>query len=285
MTDDNTEKVAELEGQVSDLQDQLEKLSKQLEAATAGNAELAKAAELQGQLDEALTKLDEVTTALESTLAEKKAAEDALKIEKQMTADEKDYCQGMSADEKSAFMAKPPEERKKEMNKRAEGDETVTVEGQTIKKSAVGEAQFAIIKAQAERIAKSEKAIADEIEKREVAEFTKRADEAYKHVPGSVEERANVLRHISKLENEELRKSLDAILESAEKLAKAGFAKLGAKGGKPEDQNLEKQAREFMSKVDNIRRDFPKMTRQEALSKARRDNPELFKAYQDQQGN
>lgn len=279
MPGENT-KVAELEGQVANLEAMVEKLTKQLEAAGNDDPDLKKTVELQGQLDEALSKLDEMTDALEKVMADSEAAKAELAIAKAMSDEEKDYCKDMKAEERSAFMAKPADERKKAMQKKADADETVVVEGETIRKSAVGDAVFSVMKKQAERIAKSEKDIAEERERREMSELRKRADDQYSHVPGTTEERAKVLAAIAKMD-EPVQKSLTAILESCEKLTKAGFDKIGHGGGKGADlisDEIKKQANGFEAKVVEIKsRD--KCSGSEAMTKARREFPDLYKAY------
>jgi hypothetical protein len=274
------EKVAALEGQVTDLEKQVNDLIKELEAAVADKPELAKALEMQSQVSDLIGKTEQLTSALETTLTEKAALESEVKLLKEMSDDERNYCKNMSSEEKGKFWAKDPEERKKEMGKRAADDETITVEGQEIRKSAVGETQFKIMKAQAERIAKSERQIADEIAKRELAELAKRADDDFAHVPGTSAERAQMLQVMSKMD-EPLRKSFETVLTQAEKLAKAGFDKLGHKGGKDDLSDVvKKAARDFESKVTEIR-NMEKCSRNEAAVKARKAHPDLFKAYQE----
>lgn len=305
MAGDN-DKVAELEGQVSDMEAQVKDLTKALEAATKGDADAAEAAKLQGQVDTLVSKVEDLSSALEQAISEKDEAENMAKALAEMDEDERAYfkqfpfppkkkavvavegeeeeeepvANGNGNGKKKPFWLMSKQERKEMIKAEKANDEVATIEGRVISKRAVGADAFEILKAQAARIAKSEADMAREIEKRETVEFQKRAQESYAHIPGTLEERGNILRALSKMD-EPLRKSFETIIESAEKLSKAGFDKIGTKAGRPGDESIEKKARDFESRFDKVRVDFPKLTRADALAKARRENPDLFKAYQE----
>lgn len=159
-------------------------------------------------------------------------------------------------------------------------DESLVLNGQTILKSQVGEAHFAIFKAQADALAKAQQDInkaqeevAKERDLRLTAELKKQADDLYSHVPGTIDERANMLKAMQSME-EPLRKSFEAALAACEKLSKTAFDTLGSDGGKGEASKAD-----FEKAVNEIRaRD--NCTRQEAMAKARRENPDAFRAYQ-----
>lgn len=265
------EKVAELEGQVTDLEAQVSDLTKKLEKASESEGN-----EIVAQLDEATKSLAEAADAIEKLTQER----DDLAVIAKMSEDEKDYCKNMSPEEKSAFLSKDPEERRKDMSKRAAADESVTIEGNVIRKSAVGEAVFNVMKAQADRIAKSEKDLEVEKQAREKIQLEKQAEEKYPHVPGTTEERGQMLGVIQKLGDEVVRKAFEKVFEQSEKLAANGFAKIGSSdAGKPSDK-IAKAAKDFDSKVSEIKK-RDNCTRTEALAKARKENPELFAQYQD----
>lgn len=153
------------------------------------------------------------------------------------------------------------------------GDESVTIEGQTIKKSAVGPEMFAILKAQSEKIEKQGKELGSERDLRKMAELKKLADDKYPNIPGTVDERANMLKAIETMD-EPLRKSFEATLNSAQKLAKMAFDTLGSDGGRDPVT-----AKAFEGKVAEIKK-RDSCTQQEAMQKARAEFPEEFKAYQ-----
>lgn len=143
-------------------------------------------------------------------------------------------------------------------------DDVVKVGDREVKKSVVGTEQFEAFKA-----------LADE---RDLARLEKRADTEFGHVVGKAEDKAKVLKAIEGIADEETRKAGLAILESAEKMAKGAFSMLGGRGpSESEDQETAK--RDFETKVEEIaKRD--KCNHTEAMSKARRENPELFKRMQ-----
>lgn len=164
--------------------------------------------------------------------------------------------------------------------KKGEEEETLSVGDKTIAKSTVGSEVFAFMKAQQEQIAKDGDEIKKERDLRETAQFEKRADETYKHVPGTVAERGEVLKTISKMDKK-LQKSFEAILNASEKLAKAAFEMTGSNGGSEE---LRKTAKAFESKVQDIKK-RDECTPTEAMTKARQEDPEGFKAYQESTSN
>lgn len=139
-------------------------------------------------------------------------------------------------------------------------DETITVGGQDLKKSVVGEANFTVAKA-----------LRDE---RDIAVLEKRASDEFGHVVGSAAEKALVIKAIEGLPTEEAKKAGLAILQSAEKMAKGAFALIGSNGGPaPTEKQLESSTKfeaEVQKNVD------AGMKESEAMSKARRDHPQLF---------
>jgi hypothetical protein len=152
-------------------------------------------------------------------------------------------------------------------------DETVTIAGQTIAKSVVGDGPFAIFKAQAEELEKAKTDIAKERDLREMAELKKRADDEFAHVPGTVEERALMLKALAPLDPK-VRKSFETVMTQAEKLSKAAFETLGHKGGKTEVNG------DFEKKVAEIRK-RDNCSRVDALSKARTEHPDEYAQFQD----
>lgn len=154
-------------------------------------------------------------------------------------------------------------------------DESIEIGDQVIFKSAVGVAQFAVLKAQQEQIDKGNESIEKERDLRLTAEFAKRADDLYAHVPGSLDERVGMLKVIAGVKNEKVRKSFEAVFTQSEKLAKAAFEMTGSKGGGDEIA----KGKAFLTKVSEIakRDSIPRVA---AMTKARHEDPEGFKAYQ-----
>lgn len=282
MADDNT-KVAELEGAVTDLEAQLTELGKKLAKALEGDAQAETLKALTDQVSE-LSKSVKVLKDERDALAKEKADDEALeKAMSDMTDEEMAHCKGMSREERSRFAAMSKADRKKAMkvkkeadDKAAAADPTITIEGQSIRKSVVGEDMFEVLKAQAERNRELSEAVAVEKSAREHAILLKRADDEFAHVPGTAEERAHMLGAIGKMD-EALAKSFMAVFTQSEKLAKAGFGKIGVGGSDPKDTSVTKARSDFDARVDVIKaRD--KCSYTEAVKKARAENPELFKA-------
>lgn len=283
-TDDDVTKVAELEGQVTEMEAQIGDLTKQLEAVTKSDDSAAKVAELVGQLNEVTKALEKATTDIEAANTAKAEAEAVAKTAEavaKLSPDQRSiYDELAKADKKKAsdFLDMKEEEKEGEVKKRASNDESVVIEGETIRKSVVGDAVFATMKKQADRIAKNEKDLEIEKKARETAELSKRAEAEFSHVPGTVEERAGMLGAIEKME-EPVKKAFMAVFTQSEKLAKAGFERIGGGHDDPKNEDIAKVRRDFDSKVDEIAKS-EKVSRTQALSKARKKYPDLFKQYQ-----
>lgn len=138
-------------------------------------------------------------------------------------------------------------------------DETLTVGGQEIRKSVVGEGQFSVTKAL--------------MGERDAAKVEKRVEAEFAHVAGTTAEKALVLKAAAALD-EPTQKALDAILASAENMAAAGFDRLGAGGG-PVNEDVRKATGDFATKVAEIKK-RDNCTNIEANKRAREENPELF---------
>ncbi len=141
-------------------------------------------------------------------------------------------------------------------------DEVIKVEGTEVKKSEVGEAQFALTKAL--------------ISRADMATFEKRAEVEFGNVVGTAAEKALVLKGLETLD-EPTKKAAEAILLAAEKMTAAGFDRLGS-GGIHSNPTQKAAADTFTAKVAEIeKRDS--VTRSVALTKARAEFPDEFAAY------
>lgn len=163
----------------------------------------------------------------------------------------------------------------------ADGDTAVTdsvvIEGEVISKAEVGEGVFNVLKAQSEKIEKQAGDIKKAQDEAEMERLRKRADDEFEHVPGSTEERAQMLKAISALPKA-LQQSFTKVLLNSEKITKDAFSAIGTKGGKGTEE-MQKTRRDFEAKVTEIaKRDT--ISRNDAMSKARHEDPEGFKAYQ-----
>jgi len=167
-----------------------------------------------------------------------------------LTDEQKKHFNGLDEEGQAAFLKASPEVRATQVKKAVDDDEVIEVDGRTIRKSAVGEDQFALFQSlskkseDAERIAKEEQA------KRETAEFTKKAEEEYANLPGEPIAKGKVLKAVADLSKED-REALEAMLKSGEEaaaeLSKERGHSLLPDGDGPEER-LEALVKEHASK-------------------------------------
>jgi hypothetical protein len=213
----------------------IEKVERQLrELISKGNQDMAKTVEqLQAEIDTLKGEITTLKSERDTAVSAKTTAETALETEK-----------AAHVTTKAALVTAT--------------DETLKVGDREIKKSAVGEDMFAVMKAQEDRA--------------EIATLEKRAGDEFAHVPGTVTEKAAVLKAVAAMP-EPVRKTFDTIIGAAEKMARAGFDRIGGNAG-PTPSAKAAQV-DFDSKVDEIakRDDIP---RTEAMRKARTEHADLF---------
>jgi hypothetical protein len=155
---------------------------------------------------------------------------------------------------------------------KANGDESIEIEGETIRKSEVGEKTFAAMKAQETRAAK----LAEDVR---IEKLEKRADDEFAHVPGTAKQRALVIDAIEGIEDEDVRKAGMEILEATEKMVAQGYDNLGAISG-----DLAKSKSDYNAKVNEIAM-AENIGKAAAMSKVREDFPDLYEAAHPNQAN
>lgn len=223
---------------------------------------------------------------LEKSIADlKKANEDtAAKLEKaeaakaeaetiaKMSTGEREHLATLKGDDRAAFLAMTPAKRRKAAAEAAEDEEVLKVEGVEIRKSVIGDAQFAIIKSQQARLDKQAEDIAKANEKAELATLKKRADDEFSHVPGSTDDRAAMLKAVAGM-TEPLRKSFEAVFVQSQKLAKAAFARVGHGGGNADEASA-------IGKLDSLAKARAKektISFEKAYDEVTRENPALYR--------
>ncbi|PYE89591.1 hypothetical protein [Phyllobacterium leguminum] len=223
--------------------------------------------ELQKKIDAAVaTAIAAVTKRAEA--AETKAA-DLLKMSKE----EREHLDAMKDDEaKKEFMAMSPEDRKKKVSKAAESDEVLKVDGNEIRKSAVGDATFSVLKSQQAAITKQADDLKKAKDETEFERLKKRATDEFGHLPGTPEAKAGVLKAMGNMD-EDVRKNLDHLLKTAEKIAASAFVMKGSLDGTTHDVEspegkLDKRAKEI-EKAEGI-------SLAKAYDKAMVENPALY---------
>jgi hypothetical protein len=233
-------------------------------------------------IDDLTKTISELTVKLEKSESDRVKAESDLATEKaKLDPDDEEYAGKLDPDSRKAFIALTSKERKAkigEAKKAAEkADEIMTIEGVgEIRKSVVGESQFAYMKTQQERLAKQEKELAAERDLRKRAELTKVVTDEYDNLPGELEKKVDVMKAVDDLP-EEARKTLTTMLTAGNKAIGAAFTSFGHNG-----EARKRSAEDFMKKVEEVRI-LDKCSNQDAMQKVRKLHPDLFLAYQGQQ--
>lgn len=243
-----------------------------------GLAETATDEEVAAAITKLSTTLAEVPTAIaKAERTVRKAA---------MSADEQAHCKGMDDDAADNFMKKPAAERMAAMKKALEGDESLTLHGQTIRKSGVGEAVFAIMKGQAEEIATQKAAFEKAENARKDVTFAKRADDEFKHLPGTVAERVMVLKALDG-SDEKTKAAGEAILKAAEATAKLAFKKVGSGQGGDKEFGEGEGAESKLTKLAKAhqKESGGKISIEKAYDEMLQANPDLYEESIASKGN
>jgi len=247
-------------------------LQEELDRVTKENEELKAKVDkgTEGDEDQATlkAKIDELNKSLEALKAER----DIEKAKAEMSDDEKEFMREMGKEERMRFMNLKPANRKKEMKKSFEDDEVLKVGERTIRKSVVGEDQFAIFKQQAEEMDSLRKQAETDREERVMAELTKRADSEFPNSPGTSVEKAKVLKAVEGLDDE-VTAALTKMLGAGEKAISAAFNSFGHK-----KQQAETNGDDFMKRVTEVQ-NAEKVSRERAIQIARKRFPDEFTAY------
>jgi len=211
----------------------------------------------------------EASDALKAMTAER----DTLKAIAALTDVEKAHYNALPDADKAGFLAKAAPDRAADIAKAASGDETVVIAGRTIRKSVVGPDVFAVMKAQAEDIAKAQSDLAKERDLRETEALEKRAADELGNLPGETAVKAKVLKAIGGMDKA-TGDALAAMLKAGDAAIKGAFSTIGSRDA------AKAAARNFEKRVDEVRAANPRLSRTEALQKARTDFPDDFRAYQ-----
>lgn len=267
--------------------DEIANLEKQVDEVT---TKLEEAITAKSTSDEEIAKLKKSVEELTAKLATEKAEKDMAVLKAKATQDEKD-CEDTMPDEELPWDKKPTKKgfwsltvekratvvaefvKKRDLEKK--NDESVEIDGQTLFKSKIGPELFAVMKSQAAQIKKQADDLKIEKERRETAELTKQADDGdMKSFAGTTEDKVELLRSLQSMP-EKVRATLDKMLKAGGKALEAGFETVGHK-----NEKAAKSAQDFEAKIAEIRK-RENCTRQDAMSKARKEFPEAFKAYQE----
>lgn len=153
-------------------------------------------------------------------------------------------------------------------------NDTIVVEGVTVTKARVGAGLFSVLKQQQERITQVEQIAKRERDRREQMEFAKLADEELAHLPGTTEQKASLLKTLSRGLNDEQQQLMSKILRAGDRGLASAFNTVGEGA-----VHKRSAATSFNKCVAEIKK-RDNCSFQEASRKARAEHPEEFANYQ-----
>lgn len=260
----------QLQKQIEELQEKLKKVSEASEDA------------------EAVTKMQEKIDTLQKQVEDLTAAKEQAEALAKLSDDEKAYYDKLPDDEKDQYLKLGDKERQALAKKASDQDETLVIDGRTIRKSEVGPENFEFYKAQNERLEGMQKKLDEAESKRIEAELAKRADEEFVHLPGDSAEKVAVLKAMASMDKDTA-ETLEKMLTAGEKASALAFEKLGHGDGgvngdgKAHNRMSKSNGGDFMSKVSEIaKRDS--ISEMEAMEKAREEYPDEFASWRHAEG-
>jgi len=268
--------LAAIKSVMPEVEEVLEKVLTKSVQLSKGAKKMAKSNEpIEKRLEALEKKLNDAEKAREA--AEAKAA----RLEKiaALTADEKEFFDRLPEKEQDNFLKMNKVERVKVIKKALEEDETIEFGGQTFSKSQVDPAIWSFMKAQAAQQEELKKQLQAEREARENAEIAKQAREELANLPGTEDEKVALLKSIRALPQEQQEVMLK-FAKQANSVAALAIQRLGTTGVRSGEGLLSKAAgdNEFMQKVAEIRK-RDNCSRTEAMRKARKEYPEIYKRW------
>lgn len=255
-----------------------EALEKVLDDVNGKESNMTKKVEGAADLATLQKQFEELSKRVETLKAEKEEAVTKAKTLEQiasLNADEKDYYDKANDAEKAKFLAMNKSDRVKAIKKALEDDETVEFDGQVFSKRNTDPAVFGFIKSQVAHTAKLEKQLEEERTKRTEAELAKRAKDELTHLPGSEEDKINILKALDKMSESE-RKAMEAVLKAASSTAALALTRFGTNGAR--DGSIGKNnggVHPFEKAIHDIRK-RDNCSRTEAMQKARLEHPDEF---------
>lgn len=169
---------------------------------------------------------DEQIAALNKQVADLTADNARLATVAKFGADERSHYDSLNDAGKLAFVAKSDADRKNEITVAKAADETVSVDGKEIRKSAVGADAFALIKSQSEKIAKDAEDLAKAKADALNVTLTKRAEDELAALPGETVAKVAVLAAVEKMADAE-KATLTAMLKAGNDAQAGAFVTIG----------------------------------------------------------
>ena len=166
-----------------------------------------------------------------------------------LTDIQKEYFNGLSDSEKDAIVkedstaeqiVKSVEEGAKEFAKSKANDEVFSMNGVDVRKSEVGDSMFTILKAQQAQIDNANSRADKAEQKLEKSDLEAEAVELFPNLPGTAEEKGNILKSIRTLPEDQQEKQIQMLKAGDEALAKQmgekGFSKSDGDDQSPNEQ-------------------------------------------------
>ena len=177
----------------------------------------------------------------------------------------KTHFDSLDIDGQDSFLAKSDTERAGIITKAADdaeeaeklakaNEETFESDGQVIKKSVVGAETFAILKSQDAKIKKALADTAIEKEKREIQEFSKRAEEMFPNLPGDPLKKGQILKSIEEMRDKDAAATMMAMLKSGNETNSVLFKELGVDGGGDDDSSAEAKLDTMAKEISKIKK-------------------------------
>lgn len=145
-----------------------------------------------------------------------------------MTDDQKKFHKGLEGDAKEAFEKADSDARDAIIAKANETDEEFDADGVIIKRSEVGAGMFAFMKAQAAKNAKLEADLKKSNEENIQKAYETRAEKELPHLPGTAVEKAEMLKAIDGIPNEDMRKKQMEMLKASDAAMAKQFEQTGS---------------------------------------------------------
>lgn len=193
---------------------------------------------------------------------------------------ERGFIAKMSPEDKKRFAGMSPADRKKEMDDCNKSDESLTMaDGTSVKKSAVGDAVFAVLKGQQTTLAKQAEEIAKERDQRERGEVVKMATTDLRFI-GKADEVGGLIHSVTKGDATSGKALTDLLKALNARLEKGGDSPLfneqgsGRAGVSKALDAINAQAQELIS---NMAKAGKTITLAKARDQIRQANPELRK--------
>jgi hypothetical protein len=200
--------------------------------------------------------MDEITKA-EHEAVIKKVDDLTLELEKSrvlsgMNDKQKEFLSKLADADKEVFLKKTPKEMDSEIEKFSKSEEILNLDGETIRKSVVGESVFSVLKSQHAKMEAIEKQNAEVLENQEVVKFQKKATERFKCLPGDVQKQGAVLQAIEKMDDD-VKATINEMLNAGENvmLTKGIFKTVGFEGDnitEKKDPNKKGGTKELLEK-------------------------------------